>query len=336
MTYVGRLATTLGAIALLQTASAAPAVAQTAAGVVAALGDVQNAMIQASLETYRGQSEQALVTLDQALATLGDVRGSLTDPALTKALARKIKAAEAKAGKAHRSVEDGQRITVQLKRLRVAAKAVSKAALAAGRPVAGEMDTGFAGFHYPGDEVRLQIYAADGSVCTEAPIVEVVNDSFGSAVDLDSVVVDQAMGVVSITMGPDQGVAHVTITACGQTTTVLLYNYGPKAPKGLPKDFPINLPLGTYEMIVSGEIAGASFPPTSVGTFTFVELESFADEITGVLRQVARAASGLPNCDSGVRYSGFDGSGFSITLRLHCSLAGYSVGGHLTCRVDRI
>src|SRR5262249_56893569 len=135
-------------------------------------------------------------------------------------------------------VARGQRITVQLKKLRVAAQAVLNAALAVGHPVVGEIDAASAGFHHPGDVVHLQTSAADGSVCTEPAVVGVVNDSFGTSVDLGSVVVDQATGVVSLTMGPDQGLARVTVTACGQATTVLLYNYGPEPPNGLPKDFP--------------------------------------------------------------------------------------------------
>jgi hypothetical protein len=37
-----------------------------------------------------------------------------------------------------------------------------------------------------------------------------------------------------------------------------------------------------------------------------------------------------------VRYSGFDGTGFSITVRLGCSVSGVSVSGNLTFRVDRV
>src|SRR5262249_38918235 len=171
------------------------------------LGGVQNAAIEASLDTYRGQSDQALTALDQALLTLGSTRHSRSARTLAKTLAGKIRAAEAKTSKARRPVARGQRITVQLKKLRVASKAVLKAALAIGHPVVGEMDAASAGFHHPGDEVRLQIYASDGSICTEPPVVDVVNDSFGTSVDPNSVVVDQATGTVSITMGPDQGLA---------------------------------------------------------------------------------------------------------------------------------
>ena len=336
MSKLGRLAAILCAIALLRSASATPAAAQSALDVVAALSEAQNAAIEAALDAYRGQGDQALGSLDQARLTLGNIGHSRSARTLAKTLAGKIRTAAAKTAKARRSVAGRQRITVQLKKLRVAAQAVLRAALAVGHPVVGEIDAASAGFHHPGDEIHLQIYAADGSICTEPAVVDVVNDSFGTAVDLNSVVVDQATGVVSITLGPDQGLARVTVTACGQTTTVLLYNYGPEPPEGLPKGFPINLPLADYSMTCSGEIAGASLPPTNLGTFTFVDLATFADEIGSAFRQAASVASGIPGCGMGVHYSGYDGSGFSIAASVHCSLGGYGISGNLTCRVDQV
>jgi hypothetical protein len=263
-TRVGRLAAIVGAIALVQSVSSTPAAAQSAASVVSALGDVRNAVIEASLDTYRGQSDEALVSLDQALLTLGQVRDALTDPALRKALSRKLKTAEGKAGKARRSVAGGQRITVQLKKLRVAASAVRKATLAAGHPAVDEIDTLSAGFYYPATWFSCSsTRPTDRSASNPRRRRGERQRRIGRRFEFGGRRPGERCGLDDD--GPRSGLARVTITACGQTTTVLLFNYGPEAPKGLPKGFPINVPLGTYEVTVSGEIAGAPFPRRASG-----------------------------------------------------------------------
>lgn len=323
---------------------ALPAAGQSTATVVHDLVDAQNAVIQAAIETQRGQIDAALAAADAAMLTLTEVEGALSDPAVAdaigrkaKAIGRKVRATEKKIDKARTAIVKGKRTRIQLKKLRIASKSALKAARSVGQPVVAEIDPRSAGFHQPGETVRLQILAADGTPCGDPPVVEVVNDSFGSAVDLGSVAVDEASGVISLDMGDDQGGVRVNVSVCGDPPrTVLLYNYGPKPPKGLPRDFPTNLPPGDYQMTFSGQVAGVTIPTTTVGLFTLDDLKTFADSIVDGFRAAARAASAVPGCHMHVGYSGFDGTGFSITVRLGCSVSGVSVSGTLRFRVDHV
>lgn len=163
----------------------------------------------------------------------------------------------------------GKKAKLQLKTLRVAAKAALKTATTIGQPGVAEIDPHSAGFHDPDTEVRLQIFFADGRSCGIPPVVEVVNDSFGSAGDLGSLVVDEMAGVIALRLGPGQGGVRVNVSVCGNPpTTVLLYNYGPPPPRGLPNGFPTNLPPGDYQMSFAGSVSGQTIPTTVVGVFS--------------------------------------------------------------------
>src|SRR5439155_400386 len=118
------------------------------------------------------------------------------------------------------------------------------------------------------------------------------------------------------------GGARVTVTACGRSSTRLLFNYGPKAVNGLPPGFPANLPTGTYALsyAASGVV---SIPETPLATLPNLGIHAFARAVVTAFQQVA-AAYASPECSITVRYSPFDGSSFTATFSVTCTVDGAS------------
>jgi hypothetical protein len=279
--------------------------------------------------------------LDEALAALEALGGPLADPAVAAGMGVKLgklksglRKTQKSVAKARKMIGRGKKISIQLRKLRIASKAALKAASRVGHPVIAEANARSAGFHEPGDLVELQIYGLDGTPCLETPQIVVQNGPLSAALDLGSVAVDESSGRVTLMMGEQQGGGSVTVTACGRASTMLLYNYGPKPPK-LPKGFPKNLPLGLYEMSYSASGPGFSIPPTVVGTFELVDLRVFYDTLAQSLQQAVAAVS-IPGCKQRLRYTSYDGSGFSIRLRLSCSFGGQSASASATFRMERV
>jgi hypothetical protein len=338
---VGRLAAALLALGLVAHLHARPAGAQTIEGILSQLMDVQNAVITAAVQSQAGDKDAALATIDGALAMLQALEVQLDDPAAAdavgsalKRLRRGVDATEKKIARA-RAVVD-RKVVIPLSKFKVAAKSVLRAARVVGRPVVAEIDARSAGFHRPGDEVRFQIYNADGTPCTETPVVEVANAGSSPAIDLGSVLVDETTGVITLFMGEGQGAGRVTVTACGQSATVLLYNYGPRVPAGLPRGFPTNLTPGTYRMTYSASGPGVSIPETLIGTFELTDLRTFATEIVQAFRAAAQAVSSVPGCGQSVNYSPFNGTSFSVNYTVTCTVATVSVTVRLVFRVEKI
>jgi hypothetical protein len=224
---------------------------------------------------------------------------------------------------------------VKLNKLRAAAKATYRAIAKVRRPVVGELNARSAGFHKPGTVVRLQIYAADGSPCTETPVVVVENAGSAAAIDLDSVVVDESTGIITLTMGEEAGGGRVTVTACGRTSTALLYNYGPKPPKWLPDGFPYNLPQGSYVVTysVTGDI---TLPETLVATVELETAKAFAEEIIAMTRRTVKTVSSIDGCSSSARYSSFDGTSFRAIWTVNCSMGPVGVEMRVVFRIQKV
>src|SRR5207237_284692 len=83
-------------------------------------------------------------------------------------------------------------------------------------------------------------------------------------------------------------VERVSGTACGRSSTRLLFNYGPKAVNGLPPGFPANLPTGTYALsyAASGVV---SIPETPLATLPNLGIHAFARAVVTAFQQVAAA-----------------------------------------------
>jgi hypothetical protein len=306
---------------------------------MAQLNDVGNDMITAAEKVGDGDIPGALSAIDDALGALAIIKGGLSDPTLQSelgkaygALARAVNATEKKVTKARVMVEDGgKKATVKLTKLRVGAKAALKAAARLGRPVVGEINAKTAGFHKPGDEVRFQIYAT----CGESPTVTVENMTFSQAIDLDSVFVDETTGIISVRMGNEEGGGRVTVTACGQSATVLVYNYGPKRPDGVPPDFPLNLPTGNY-LITYSASGVLSIPETTLTTLQLSDVGSFYKQLKTAFNAAVGQINSIPECGSSVHYSPFDGQSFTASISITCSVEGQSASITVVFRVRKL
>jgi hypothetical protein len=203
----------------------------------------------------------------------------------------------------------------------------------AGKPVLVETNSRSAGFHHPGDQVTFRVLGPDGGPCTEPPTLVVENQFGATAVDLNSVH-QFPDGTIALTMGDEAGGARVTVTACGRSSTRLLFNYGPRAVKGLPQGFPTHLPAGSYALSYSAS-GVVSVPETPLATLQNVDVRIFARTLVTAFQQVA-AAYASPECSTVVHYSPFDGSAFTATFSVTCTVDGASASETLVFHVRRV
>jgi hypothetical protein len=247
-----------------------------------------------------------------------------------KHLERSITALGRAFGKAQAAVDDPRRsLKRKLKALKTVYARGLKVASRLEPPVIEEVRGRSAGFHRPGDNVTFRVLAADGSPCNETPTVTVENQYASSAVDVSSVAT-HTDGTITLTMGSTAGGARVTVTACGRSTTRLLFNYGPKVGNW----FPSNLPPGTYEVSysASGEV---NVPKTILGTFPVDDVAQFAQELDALFDQFATAYK-VPGCSEAVHHSRFDGSKFSVTLSISCAAGPVSVSETIRFTVRKV
>jgi hypothetical protein len=303
--------------------------------------DVQNDMIVAAQQVGDGDLAGALATIDGAAATLAAVNVGLTDPAVQAELGRTLRRVEKAVGatvkkvaKARSTVEDGRKkLRTKLSKLRVAAKSAMKTVQKLGTSMLAEITDETAGFHTPGEQAQFQITLP----CAETPTVTIENLTPSQAIDPVSVVVDAVTGVITFVMGNEEGAAHVTVTACGASVTVLVYNYGPEPPPGFPRDFPLNLPPGMYLVTVSAS-GIVVIPETPIGTLQLDDVMAFYAQLeaalTGAFEQMS-GLSGLP-CSASTRFSPWDGDSFAANISLRCSVAGQSFGITARVRVEQI
>jgi len=314
-------------VPVLLAAASARAEAATVDDLREALQKVQNDIVDAAGLLTPDDGTAAGAALGLTLADLDAARALLLDPgiqaALESALAKVGKAVDktgAKVAAAEEALADpGAPYKKRLSKLKAASKSALLAGIKISKPVVGEIGAKTAGFHKPGDVVRLQIYAADGTPCNEAPVITVENGPMSEAIDTGSVSVDETTGVITLTMGEGRGGGHVSVTACGRTSNVLLYNYGPPSIPGVPDGFPRNLPAGNYQLTysASGEV---TIPPTSLGVFPLVDFKTFAKTLVQAFNQAAAATNPGPNCTQGVNYGSFDGTSFSISYTATCTV----------------
>jgi len=318
----------------LRTASGALLAVALLVGTAGAQG---NAALQAQIQTLIGQvgvaAAAALAQNDQAAAAnLADARALLTqiialadDPAtvqdvgaLARRLARKLAALQRLLGRTQTAVDNpAVHTNKRIRALKVAYARVTGVATLAGKPILVETNSRSAGFHRPGDVVTFRVLGPDGGPCTEAPQVVVENQFGATAVDLASVH-QEADGTLALTMGDQAGGAKVTVTACGQSSTRLLFNDGPKSVPGLPTGFPAGLPQGSY--VISFSASGAAtIPETPLATIPNLGARAFAQALVKAFQGVA-AAYASPDCSIAVHYSPFDGESFTATYSVTCTV----------------
>lgn len=319
-----RMGRRVAGLVVIAVALARSAGAQNAPQVEAQLQGFLDQVGNAILQVLRDDGSAASAELTGARALLTQLGTLVRDPNVVAALGAQAKKVERgiagldrPLGKAEAAVDNPARSTTKkLKTLKTVYAKGLKVASTLGQPVLAEVNARSAGFHSPGDQVTFRVLAAEGSPCNETPTVTVENQYFSSAVDV-STVATHADGTITLIMGDGAGGARVTVTACGRSTTRLLYNYGPKASRGLPAGFPANIPRGTYVLSfsASGEV---NIPETPLGAFPNVNLRLFAQALETAFDQAA-AAYTPPGCSKAVRYSRFDGDAFTVTISVTCT-----------------
>lgn len=335
-----RLAIGMLAAILLWFAAAPVAVRAAAADVIDQLMTVQNAMLDAASQQLQGDVDGALTTLDGAVAALAAIQADTEDPTLAAELGKKVKslrrhinATTKHVRKARKTLQSGKGTRAKLNKLRAASKAARKTAWKLGRPVVGETNARGAGFHKAGALVKLQVYDAGCMETMDPPRFE--NGPFSAAIS--AVSYDPGTGVITVTMGDEEGGGRVIVSCGDREASVLLYNYGPKGgvTKGLPKGFPTNLPAGMYA--ISYSVSGyVSIPETSIGTVELITAKAFADQIVASFHQIAGSVSSIPGCNLSTRYSSFDGSSFRATMSVGCSVNGVSAKVTIVFRIRRV
>ena len=315
------------------TSAQGPALQSTVEGFLDQVGGAVMQVMRSDGNTASADMAAARVLLDQ-LRTLS------VDPAARQALGpaarRLVQLVRRMDGAVRRAQVTVDNPRIRERRKIQVLKAVyargMKALAVLGSPVLAEANARSAGFHKPGQEVTFRVLGPDGELCNETPTVAVENQFASTAVDLTTVVAHPD-GTVTMTMGAGAGGARVTVTACGQTSSRLLFNYGPTTSGG-GHGIPGNLPEGLYELSVSAS-GYVSIPETSLGTFTNTDAQTFANTLRDAVRQAA-AAYDVPGCSSSTRYSPFDGESFTITFRVTCSNVAVTVSEKLVFRVRKL
>jgi hypothetical protein len=313
------------------TSAQAPALQSTVEGFLEQVGGAVMQVMRADASTASADMAAARVLLDQ-LRTLS------VDPATRQALGpaarrlvRFVREMDGAVRRAQVSVDDpriGERRQVQV--LKKVYTRGMKALAVLGSPALAEVNARSAGFHRPGQEVTFRVLGPDGALCNETPTVTVENQYTSSAVDLATVVAHPD-GTVTMTMGAGPGGARVTVTACGRTSSRLLFNYGPRTSgRGIPG----NLPVGLYELSFSAS-GYVSIPETSLGTLDNTDAQAFANAVHDAVRRAA-AAYAVPGCSSSTRYSRFNGESFRITFRVTCSNVAVTVSETVVFRVRKL
>jgi hypothetical protein len=310
----------------------APAVQSTVEGFLDQVGG-------AVMQVMRSDASAATADVAAARVLLGDLRTLAVDPTVRQALgpaarrlARLVRRMDGAVRRAQTMIDNPrirERRKVQALR-KVYARGMKALALL-GSPVLAEVNARSAGFHKPGQDVTFRILGPDGGACNETPTVTVENQYASSAVDLTTVVA-RADGTVTMTMGAGPGGARVTVTACGQTSSRLLFNYGPGTSSG--RGIPTNLPEGLYALSFSAS-GYVSIPETSLGTLDNTDAQAFANTLRDVVRQAA-AAYDVPGCSTSTRYSRFNGESFTIRFRVTCSNVAVTVSETLVFRVRKL
>ncbi len=328
----------LALVLLVPVLGAAPARAQAVPdleqGLQSSLAEIASAVVALS----QGDAATASADLGEATTLLEELAALAGEPAVKAEMGRLANKARAKIRKVGKRVRTARAavgspkrpFTQQLKALKAAYADGLNAAATVSTLVVAEEGGKAAGFHKPGDLVTFRARGADGTPCTEVPTVTVRHEGFPNVVDL-STVAAWPDGTITMAMGEDQGVAYVTVTACGRSGTLLLYNYGPKLARG----FPPNLPLGSYALSV--RITGVvDIPETPVGTLDNVNVREFAEDLISMLEQAAGQFDYVPGCSVRINYTRFDGQAFTAKFGLSCSIAGQSASVTMIFKIERI
>jgi len=183
----------------------------------------------------------------------------------------------------------------------------------------------------PGQLVSMRLELPAGC---EAPAVSLVNNTgAGDAevVNTASLSGPSPKGLFTFRMGEYSGSATIQVTACGLSSTTLIYNFGKPPPNSLPAGFPHPLPRGKYVLSWSKTIVSkqydsaagvwqevpASVPPTVTGYLVMSDIQTFAATITRTIT-LALGPGSQSGCLPSFSFSSFTDNVFTASCTLNC------------------
>jgi hypothetical protein len=146
--------------------------------------------------------------------------------------------------------------------------------------------------------------------CTAPPVVTVENAFGRRPLDTANVVVDEARSLIRVPMTRESGAGRVTVSNCGVSRTILLYNKG----TGLPDGFPTDLKRGIYQLSFS--VDGG--PSINIARVPLTNLRDFAGRIEKIVGRVVSTFPLPGECTRILTWVPESNTRFGYTIGVRC------------------
>jgi len=332
--------------------------------------DKAQADVVEAIYPYRwGRPGEARALLEDALALLNQIEVDLQDPTLAASLGSKRKSVLSKTKLAKKSVglvtewvdpaagSKAKPVPSVLSKLVVTAKAVKGAEEVVGKLLLSGDGSGglsemmivtepFARKDFwdrPNQTVKYKLYPPGWPAVTtfDTPPVVTIHNTFGTVVREDVMLWDPNTNILTLQMGPDEGVAQFEVTYKGQTKKHLMSCRGPAGSTALPPGIG-GLEKGSYEMSISGTVtAWVTGPDGLISQTIDIPAGSYPTEVVilknpktflnGMVKeanQIASAVLAENGMKGGMALESVSDTGFTISVSV--SMGTPAQGGRAT------
>jgi len=332
--------------------------------------DNAQADVVESIYPYRwGRPDEARALLEDALALLNEIEVDLQNPSLAESFGSKRKSLLSKTKLAKKSVgvvtewvdpavgSKVKPVSSVLSKLVVTAKAVKGAEEVVGkRLLSGDGSAGLAEimivtepfarkdfWDKPNQTVKYKLYPPGWPTVTkfDTPPVVTIHNTFGTVVRTDVMLWDPNTNILTLQMGPDEGVARFEVTYQGKTKKHLMSCRGPAGSTSLPPGVG-GLEKGSYEMSISGTVTAWVTGPTGLiyhtmdipaGSYpTEVVIlknpKTFLNSMVKEANQIASALLAENGVKGGMALESVSDTGFTISVSV--SMGTPAQGGRAT------
>lgn len=318
--------------------------------------DEAQANVVEAMYPYRwGKPAEARALLDSALASLNEIEAALQDPALAAEMGRKLRSLLSKTKLAKKAVglvtgwvdpATGTKVKPVpsvLSKLVTTAKAVKGAEEVVDKQVlSGDGGAGLSEmmivtepfarkdfWDRPNQIVKYKLYPPGWPTVTkfDSPPVVTIHNTFGTVVRPDMMLWDPNTNILTLQMGPDEGVARFEVTYQGQTKRHLMSCRGPAGSAALPPGLS-GLEKGSYQMSISGSVTAWVTGPTGLISHTMdipagsyptevVYLKNVKSFLNGMVKeanQIASAMLAANGVKGGIKLESVSDTGFTISV----------------------
>ena len=332
--------------------------------------DEAQANVVEAMYPYRwGKPEEARALLENALASLTEIEGDLQDPSRAEAIGSKLSSLISKTKLAKKAVglvtewvdpAEGARVKPVpsvLSKLVTTATAVKGAEEVVGKLMfSGDGSAGLSEmmivtepfsrkdfWDRPNQIVKYKLYPPGWPTVTkfDTPPVVTIHNTFGTVVRTDMMLWDPNTNILTLQMGPDEGVARFEVTYQGQTKKHLMSCMGPAGSTALPPGIG-GLEKGSYEVTISGtvtawvigadgkvsdtmEIPAGSFPTKVV---LLKNPKTFLNGMVKEANQIASEVLAAKGMKGGMALESVSDTGFTISVSVSMDMG--SNGGSAT------